>query len=100
MPRRANPRENGLSRRRLSRVVAQDGDAEAAARRLRDAGASVVALAADCAEKARSAEQRAVTGNGGSGEGGGGGTEVDCELELVASVDRWLEQLQSQGPVL
>ena len=41
-----------------------------------------------------------MTGNGGSGEGGGGGTEVDCELELVASVDRWLEQLQSQGPVL
>ena len=85
--------------------MTQDGDAEAAARRLRDAGASVVALAADCAEKARSAEQRAATGNGGSGvppggEGGGGGAQVDCELELVASVDRWLEQLQSQGPVL
>ena len=39
----------------MKRARAQDGDAEAAARRLRDAGASVVALAAECADKAHHA---------------------------------------------
>jgi len=110
----AQRQERPPPRALVLRTFDKDGDAEAAARRLRDAGATVVTLAAECADRT-AARGRATaaggagggaggsggapggSGSGGGGGGGGGERKRDLELELVAAVDRWLEQLQSSG---